>query len=621
MSQQILMALAGVVGLGVACQWVAWRLRIPAILLLLLAGLMAGGGSAYLSQAGWLPGRLLNPDELFKDLLLPLVSLSVALILFEGGLTLNLAHLREGTSIIWKLVMIGATVSGALSAVTAHYMLELQWGLSILLGSILVVTGPTVIGPLLRDVRPTGQVGPVLRWEGIVIDPVGALLAVVVFEVVAFGQTHPVHIAWSILKTLLVGGAIGGLSAWLLAMVIRRHWAPDYLHIPVTVMLVLLAFAASNGVQHESGLAAVTVMGIVLANQKRAQIQHILEFKESLSLLLISSLFILLSARLSPVQLKTLDWRVVAFIAVLIVFVRPASVFLSTVGSKLAWRDRLFIAGLAPRGIVAAAVASVFALRLLATGMQGADRLVPLTFAVVAGTVMVYGLGAPFLAQWLGLSRPGATGFLIVGADALARSLATALQKESYEVLLVDTNPQNVRDTRLAGLPVVLGNALSGAVEEAIALSSIGRVMALTPNHEVNSLVAMQFARHFGRQNVFQLSPRPARKDREKINAALTGQWLFADGVTYENLQDRLGGGGTIKSTKLTKDFDYAAFRALHHDEALPMFVINDRRELSVVTPALKASPKAGSTLMSLVPDRQIAVPLPAPPAASEDAA
>lgn len=600
MQQQVLIALASVIGLGVACQWIAWRLKIPAILLLLLTGLAAGAGTAYLAQQGVLQHRFLDPDHLFGQLLLPVVSLSVALILFEGGLTLNARELKQGGRVIWRLVSIGAIVSAALSSLAAYYVLDLPRGLALLIGAILVVTGPTVIGPLLRFVKPVGIVGPVLRWEGIVIDPIGALLAVVVFEAVAAGAVHPVHLVWTMMFTLAVGTVIGLIGAVMVVLLLQRNLTPDHLENPLVVMLVLVSYAASNAIQHEAGLAAVTVMGIALANQRRVPVHHILEFKESLSVLLIASLFILLGARLSLEQLAMLDWRVVVFIALLVLIIRPASVLAASLGSHLSWRERAFIAFMAPRGIVAAAVASVFALRLLDLNYPQADRLVPLTFAVVSGTVLVYGLTVPLLSRRLGLSRPGASGFLIVGAGPLGRMLGQAIHKEGLEVLLVDTNPEQIREARLAGLPVMLGNALSRSVGDAIALSSIGRMIAVTPSSEVNSLAVLQFGRQFGKTNVYQLSPGESSKSaKDKTSHDLQGKILFSHKSTYAHLTDQLEAGSALKSTKLTKEFDYNAYKARHGESAVPMFVVNDRKELSVVTPDSTLAPKPGWTILN----------------------
>lgn len=588
------------------CQWLAWRLRLPAILLLLLAGLLIGPASAWMAGHGWIAQRLVDPDDLFGGLLLPVVSLSVAIILFEGGLTLDLRKLRLGRDVLLRLTTAGTALSWALTAITARGLLGMPWGLSVLVGAILVVTGPTVIGPLLRFVRPAGPVGPVLRWEGIVIDPIGALLAVLVFEILgksgggAFQVGLPEALV-TIAKTATLGGAMGLGAAGLLVLLLRRDRAPDHLHNALAVALVLVVFAVSNAFEHEAGLAAVTVMGIALANQRRVHVEHILEFKESLTILLVSTLFVVLGARLKVEQLAMLDWRAVMFVVALIVLVRPIAVLAATARSSLPWRERLFLMAMAPRGIVAAAVASVFALRLNEQGYPQADRLVPVIFAVVAGTVCVYGLLAPFVSSWLGLSKPGQSGMLIIGADAVARAIGETIQREGYEVLLVDTNAKHIQQARLAGLPVMIGNALAPGVGEAIELSSIGRVMALTPNGEVNALAAVRFARDYGRDNVFQLAGEVDDDRRRGVSSSLQGHKLFGPTVTHGQLAAALQHGATVKTTRLTREFDYEHYIAQHGTRATPLLIIAERHELEVVTAEMAISPRPGQTVVSLI--------------------
>ncbi len=605
LNADISLQLAGIVVLGIFAQWLAWRLRVPGILLLLLCGFAVGAGSEWFGQHGWTSHhRLLDPDHLFGDLLLPGVSLTVAIILFEGGLTLNIAELSQNGGVIWRLVSIGALVSWIVCLLAARFILGLDWPVAVLLGAILVVTGPTVIGPLLRDVRPTGQVGPILKWEGIVIDPVGAMLAVVVFEVTLAGQLHLAGVAMIVLRTVLVGSALGLAGAAIAIVLLRRMWVPDILHNPITLMLVVAAFAAANVVQHESGLFAVTVMGVALANQRTVHVRHIMEFKESLTVLLIGALFVVLGARLRLDQLAEFDWRTAAFIGALILVARPLCVAACTIRSPLTFRERLFLAALAPRGIVAAAVSSVFALRLKLENVGGDDasRIVPVTFAVIVGTVSVYGLTAAFTARRLGLSRPGARGFLIVGANRVARTIAAALQAEKVAVLMVDTNRQHVTEARLAGLQVVYASILSQYVIERVELSSIGRLMGLTPNEELDSLAAVQFGRLFGRSNVYQLaSDRPTTGRREKVTTELRGRLLFGSDSTFSRLEDQLADGAIIKKTTITPEFTYAAFRAKYGDGAIPMLLLDDAGGVEVFTADHPPLPKPGQAIISLV--------------------
>ena len=404
----VLGSLGAICVLGIGAQWLAWRVRIPAILLLLSFGIVAGQAAT----------GVLDPDKLFGDLLLPGVSLAVAVILFEGGLSLQFRELRALGGVIIALLTIGSLTAGVLTALAARWSLGMAWETAILLGAILIVTGPTVIGPLLRHLRLSGNVAAILRWEGIVIDPIGASLAVLVFEaILASSRLKALEAVLIELAVILVCGGLTGLVAGaLLVLSLARRWVPDHLETAVTLMFVIGAFTVSNLIQDESGLLTVTIMGVALANQRWVSVQHLLHFKEQLSVLLISVLFIVLSSRLGCEHFKDLNLGSVIFVLALFLVVRPASVFLSTLGSRLNWRERLFLAWMAPRGIVAASVASVFALELASVDRSPARGLVPITFLVIVSTVAVYGLTAGWLAIRLGLIHPNPQGVLLVGA-------------------------------------------------------------------------------------------------------------------------------------------------------------------------------------------------------------
>ncbi len=631
-SEGPLVALAAVLTLGTAAQWIAWRIRLPSILLLLCLGVLAGPVTG-----------LIQPDKLLGDLLFPVVSLSVAVVLFEGSLSLRLRELQDIGSVLLKLLTVGAAITWVLSSLAAWMLLGMGVFKSILLGAVLVVTGPTVIGPLLRHVRPIGRVGPIARWEGIVIDPIGAVLALLVFEVhvsIAGAGVDSASqvILVGLLKTTLVGGGIGTAAALLVSMLLRHHLVPDHLQSPVTLMLVLASFVASNLIQPESGLLTVTVMGVVLANLPHVVLHPILEFKENLTVLLISSLFIVLAARLDLSMLIELGWGGVLFVVLLIVLVRPASVFASTWGSAMPMRERIFLACLAPRGIVAAAVSSVFALRLaempveappvapaeetvaaavvepistaapsLQTGGRG---LVPATFLVIFGTVTVYGLTAAPLGRRLGLALADPQGVLIAGADATARAIAHALQQAGFPVLVTDLNRWNIRTARMEGLRTHQIDILSDTAIEDLDLGGIGRFFGMTPNDEVNSLAAMNFAPIFGRANVFQLASRQRSEGRESKADHLRARNLFGPDLTHRELRSRLEAGATLKMTKLTEEFDYNDFREQYGNSARPL-LLSEQGRLVVITDPSKSTPKPGQTIIALVdPSPEDAKPL-----------
>ncbi|MFH2057020.1 MAG: sodium:proton antiporter [bacterium] len=597
MAEELLIGLASIVVLGVLAQWIAWRVHLPAILLLLIFGFAAGPGFG-----------ILHPDEIFGDLLFPLVSASVAIILFEGGLSLKIAELRKVGHVVRNLTTTAILVTWVLAALGAYYIVGIEIGPAILLGAILVVSGPTVIIPLLRQIRPTGNVGSIVKWEGIVNDPIGAILAVLVFEVLlagGIGEGTTVAIL-GVAKAAIFGTLIGFAAAVVVVLLLRRYLIPDFLQNPVALMLVIVAFAAANALQPESGLLAVTVMGIVLANQKYVSVHHIVEFKETLRVLLISSLFIILAARLTSDQLALFSLQNWLFVALLIVVVRPVAVWLSTMKNDITWRERLFLAWMAPRGIVAAAVISVFAIQLNNTGYPNCDCLVPLAFQVIIGTVAIYGLTAPWLARWLKLSQPNPQGVLFAGAQSWAQDMARALRDENFPVVLVDSNWANITGARGAGCRAYYENILSESLLADIQLDGIGRLVALTPNDEVNSLAALRFANIFGRSEIYQLPARAGREGHsdKEMPKHLRGRHLFDEKANFAYLLSRFQAGAVVKKTSITEEFPYSKFLQTYGDEVLPLFVISSSRNLQICTANAKAEPQAGDTIVALVDER-----------------
>ncbi|MCP5111125.1 MAG: hypothetical protein GY953_09845, partial [bacterium] len=427
--------------------------------------------------------------------------------------------------------------------------------LAILLGAILVVTGPTVVIPLLQHVKPVGQLSKIIRWEGILNDPIGALLAVLVFEaILAESFTgHASAAALQFLYSILTGGLVGVAAAGLLVLLLRFYLLPDFLQSPVSLAIVMGAFAASNALQPESGYLATTVMGIALANQKVIAVRHIVEFKENLRVLVITSLFIILAASLRVESLNEIGWRSMLFLLLLIALVRPAAVWASALGSDLKHKEKIFLSWMAPRGIVAAAVASIFAERLTVAGYAEAERLIPITFLVIISTVATYGLTAFPRATRLDLSEPSPQGVLFVGAHSWAREMATALKKEGFQVALADSNWDNVTRSRLAGLPTHFGGILSEPVLDGIDLYGIGRLLALTSNDEANSLATLHFGSIFERSEVYQITPEAGVEATRKLvsPAYLSGRFLFGEKVTYDYMAARYRAGDVLKKSHL----------------------------------------------------------------------
>ncbi len=593
MPHDTLLQLAGILVLGVLAQWTAWRLRLPSILLLLAMGVLAGPIS------GWL-----NPDKLFGNLMLPLVSLSVAVILYEGGLSLKFRELRHVGRAFIFLSTLGVAITCILATLAARYILQLSWPVAALLGAILVVTGPTVIGPILRHLRLRGRVGAILKWEGIIIDPVGATLALLVFTIVQSDALREAfnHAGFDLGLTVVAGVTSGVIGALVLIVALSRFWIPDSLHNPISLMLMFVAFAAANMIQQEAGLLAVTVMGIVLANQNRSPIRHIVEFKETLTLLLISCLFIVLAARLQRAHLVELGWRSFAYVAVLIAVVRPSSVLASTWRSGLSWSERWFLCFMAPRGIVAAAISSVFALSLANAGYAQAGEIVPVTFLVVFATVLFYGLAAGPLGRRLKLVQTNPQGILFVGAENWVRALAVALQEENCTVFLVDTDRENIRRCQMAGLTCLYGSALAEATREAIGYSGLGRMLALTSNNEVNSLACLRYTEDFGRQEVYQLPFATTKEGKhEPVPQEHRGRLLFGPEWNFSAIEEFAGEDPKVKKTRLTAEFDFGKFEAEHGDAVLPLFVIKPDGAIQIRTATEWQIPKPGDLIVSLV--------------------
>ncbi|GJM18393.1 MAG: hypothetical protein DHS20C14_06060 [Phycisphaeraceae bacterium] len=650
--------------LGVGAQWLAWRLKVPSILLLLIAGLVAGP----LARATF-PGseHTLDPNTLLdSELMFTLVGISVGLILYEGGLTLRFREVRTVKRTVVSLVTIGALVTWVIASGAALLIFSLPFELAVLLGAILVVTGPTVIGPMLGHIRPAGVTGPVLKWEGIVIDPIGVLLAVLVFEAILAGQTESgafMPILLSLGETLVFGGGLGIAGAVVMLVLMSRFWVPDWLQNPVSLMLAVLVFVTANATQKESGLLATTVMGMVLANQKRADIRHILEFKESLRVLLIGVLFVVLASRVRMADLMSLELgSVVGFLAVLVVVARPAAVWISTLGTGLTVNERLFLSAMAPRGIVAAAGASIFAIGLEAAGVDGAERIVPITFAMIIGTVALYGLSASPIAKALGISDQDPQGVVFIGAPKWVREVARVLAKRGVRVLVIDTNRGNIRAARMDSIDAVHANILDEWVLDELDLRGIGRAFAATPNDEVNTLALQRFTHTFEKAGLYRLPPAPTKgpkkhaagavppsgspstasskdgsmpksapvapasgttkaggtktgvaippaKTREGENTPQAiGRRAFAKGADFSALESHVNAGWVVKATNVSEEFSYNDFRTLYGPAAIPLLVISGD-EVIIGTVERGISPVAGDTVVALVNPDELLMP------------
>lgn len=593
MNEHLILTLTLILVAGMACQWLAWRVKLPAIVFLLATGILAG------PLLGWL-----NPDELLGDLLFPCVSLAVAVILFEGSLTLKFHEIPGLAKVIRNLITFGALFSWLIAALSARLLLDFSWEISALFGAIMVVTGPTVIMPLIRTLRPKENIANVLQWEGILIDPIGALLAVLVYEfIVSGGIQGGLLVGLGLfVKILLTGVFFGFGGGYLFSILLRKYWVPQFLHNVIALALVCGVFALSDLLAAESGLLAVTLMGVFLANRPGLDLEDILDFKETLSLLLISLLFILLAARMDLHRFLELGWAALGVFASIQFLSRPLSVQLCALGSKLSMAERHMLSWIAPRGIVAAAISALFALKLEILGYENADQLVPLTFMVIIGTVLLQSATAGPIATWLGVREPESRGFLIVGANPLAQAIALALTENGFRVLLTDQNWSAVRDSKMKNLPAYWGNPVSQHAERHLNLVGIGHLLAISAQFETNALAAQYFRFEFEPRNIYRIHQQQQKgaKAQSQANFKYGGRLLFNPDMTYQRLSECLAQGWKIKKTLLTKTYTFTAYLADDTRQRLPLFALDERDAIHFFCEDAEFTPSASWRILAL---------------------
>jgi NhaP-type Na+/H+ or K+/H+ antiporter len=583
-----MLELAGILVLGVVAQWLAWKIKQPAILPLIIIGLLIGPISTFFTPDG---SKLLDGDQIFSgDLLFSFVSLSVGVILFEGGLTLNLKEVKTVASTVRNLLIIGVLITFIGGGLAAYLILDLSVSIALLFGALIIVSGPTVVLPILRNVKPNAKINTILKWEGILIDPLGALIAVLVYEFIkssSDGNYYTVEALKDFFITISIGFFIGGIGAVFIWYLIGKNKIPDYLKNVFTLGMVILVFTVADILQKEAGLLAATIMGIVLANLKLDDFKKILSFKEDISLILVTLLFILLSSRIEIVQIEKLGTRSLLLFAVVIFIIRPLGVWLSSVGSNLRWRETLFIAWIGPRGIVAAAVASLFSLDLInsttnsAEIRSDAELLLPLVFLVIVGTVVIQGTSAKWIGKILGVLRKEPQGVLFVGANELSKKLASFLKKEGFYVLLADTAKHNVKEARKLNLPVYEGNVLSEEIFEEVDLSQIGKLMAVTSNSGLNTLAMNWFDSELGEQNTYRLV---SKEEAENENIPLPKNVLFKSRLDYLSLNQLMRSNEDISEVKFYGEAEYEEFIEEKGKTIIPLFIIDADKKLHIIS-------------------------------------
>jgi len=591
--QALVIALIGALGIG--AQWVAWRTGWPAIALMLAAGVVAG------PIAG-----LIVPERTFGALLEPMISVAVALILFEGGLSLNFRELRKTEGAVTRLMMIGIPLGWSLGALACYYIAGLVWPVAILFAGILVVTGPTVVIPLLRQSNIGPRPRAILKWEAIVNDPFGALCAVITYEYlrrVDDGGTL-LSVVAALLGAAVVSGLIGYAMARAIAWTFPRGHVPEYLKAPVLLVAVIGTFVLSNLIQQETGLLAVTVMGVAVANMRLDSLRDIHPFKENVTVLLISGVFVLLSASLDFAALRLFEWRFAAFLFALLFLVRPATVLIALAFSKIPWNERLLIAWIAPRGVVAVAVSGLFALRLNQLGYGNGDILVTLSFAVVVATIVAHGFSIRHVARWLKVTGADQKGLLIVGSTSWSVSLARQLQSLGLPVMIADTSWQRLSAARQAGIETYHGEILAETTDDRLDFTQFQVLAATTENEAYNALVCSEFAHEIGRDSVYQLGGSGDDEDRRSLPEALRGRAMFTAGHGVEDILRREAAGWTFRKTRISEQFNFDDARSLLPDEADMLFVLRKDGRIRFFTHAARPTPQSGDVVVSFGPSR-----------------
>ncbi|WP_456376028.1 cation:proton antiporter [Lutibacter sp.] len=583
-----MLELAGIVILGIIAQWVAWKFKIPAILPLILIGLFVGPLSTLISNDGtkWLEPVWNGEEGLFPgEKLFNFVSLAISIILFEGGLTLKKEEVLNVGPAIGKLITIGSLVTFIGGGISAHYIFNLNWAISFLFSALIIVTGPTVIGPILRNIPLKKDVSAVLKWEGILIDPIGALVAVLVFEFISVGQgyeyTKDALIEFG--KIVIIGVSIGFTSAYALYYSIKFKIIPHYLLNVVVLASVLAVFVLSDLFAHESGLLAVVIMGMVLGNRKVNELKEILYFKESLSILLISILFILLAANINMEDMLLLyRWETALLFAIVVFVLRPIGVFLSTANSGLKLNEKLFISWVGPRGIVAAGIASLFGLKLMMIGEPGAEYITPLVFMIVMGTVLLNATTARLFAKIVGVFLKSSDGIIIIGASNFSRLIASYLKKNNRRVVLIDNNEDHINKAKLLGLEAIEGNIYSDELLEDVELNDIGYLLALTGGVALNEYAIEKFTPIFGTKGAF----RVVSADEMKEGGLKPSKNLFTHKDDFLNLSEIVRDFPLINEVVVNSQDHYKKIleEIDKEPQAIPLFLKDNNEEIHIIS-------------------------------------
>ncbi|ENH97682.1 Na+/H+ antiporter family protein [Gracilibacillus halophilus YIM-C55.5] len=595
MVESLLLVLMLVVVLGIASQWMAWKFQLPAIVVMSIAGLLVGPIFG-----------VMNPAEDFGDLFRPMVSIAVAIILFEGSLNLNIKEIRGLGKPVFRIVTWGAFLAWILGSLTAYFVADLSWAVSFVIGGIFIVTGPTVILPLLRQSKLKSTPAKILKWEGIIVDPFGALIAVFAFETILFltGDGHDASALLLFLAASVFAVVLGYFFAKLIGWLLEIGHIPEYLKSPAVFTAVVACFTIADEIKHETGLLAVTAMGMTFANMGISSLKEMRHFKENISMLLLSSVFILLTSSLTTnTLLDVFRPEIIGYVLLMLFVVRPLSIFISTINSGLSIREKLLVGWIAPRGIVALTVASYFASVLQDEGFRGASIVTSLTFALVFATVCVHGFSIGWLAKKLNLSAEGKPGALIVGSNRFSIALAKVMEELEIPILVVDNSWDRLYKARRAGIKHTHCEILSEQTDYTIDFTPYDYLISATEYDSYNALVCSTFVAEFGRNNVYQLSKQNLSGDQiHEIDHALGGRELFSPKYGLEELKYKQKGGYVFRKTQITSQYTFQQYMKDREEETVLLFILRKSKQIAFFTKNGDITAAPGDTIVSFTP-------------------
>lgn len=580
--------------LGIGSQWVAWRYSMPAIVVMAVTGLVIG---PFLG--------IINPQEDFGSLYSPIISVAVAIILFEGSLNLSFKELRGLGKPVFRISTVGAFIAWILGSLTAHYIAGLSWPVAFVIGGLFIVTGPTVIMPLLRQSKLKPRPAKILKWEGIVVDPIGALLAVFAFEIIAYLTATDSD--GTALMMFFAASIFAAIFGWFcgkgIGFVFERGHIPEFLKSPAVFTVVIFCFTVADEIMHETGLLSVTAMGITLANMGISSVADMRHFKENISILLISAIFIMLTASLQiETLLEIFSPNIIGYVLLMMFLVRPLSIFLSTFGTGLTFNEKLLVGWIAPRGIVALTVSSYFATILLEAGYEDANILTTLTFGLVFFTVLAHGFSIGWLAKKLNLSMEGRPGTLIVGSNTFTVELAKSLAKSNVPIIIVDSSWERLKVAREAGVPFYHEEILSEQTEYHLDTIPYEYLIAATDSKAYNSLVCTTFMPEYGRTNVFKVSHFDSVYKTGDIVSKVGGRILFKKEVNLEDLKEKIENGFVFRRTTITDQYTYRQYLDEKDEETVFLYLIKPSGQIKYYSEEMRTVPSTGDTIVSLMP-------------------